>query len=146
MLWVSMSVAMACILKPVETAQLFNRCESTLKCVGEDIGRKIVPCDALEVSLKVLGLIVAVSVTAVDGALFTLVDDSLPVSLYPTARHLGILVGYGDAVVAAIWKVLFIPFEFASFGLPALSAAFAGQVLVMTIGTFNACINELRYD
>ena len=146
MLWVSMAVALACILKPTETAQLLNSCESILECIGADMGRKIVPCDAPEVSLKVLGLNLVIWLTAVDAAAFALIEDSLPVSLYPTARRLGMLVGDGDPVVAAIWKAFFLPFEFASYGLPALSAAFAGQVLVMTVGTFNACINELRYD
>ena len=56
-----------------------------------------------------------------DASTFTLLDDSLTVSLYPTARRLGTLVGYGDAVMATILKAFFLPFEFASYGLPALA-------------------------
>ena len=145
MLAVCMIVALSCILKPTETAQLLNGCESILECVGAVIGKKIVACDFAEVSLKVLGLNAVVWGTAVDAAVFTLIDDSLPVSLYATSRGLGISVGDGDLVAGVILKGVFLALEFASYGLPTLSAVFAGQLLVTTIGTFNACTNELRY-
>ena len=142
----STAVALACLLKPKETAQLLNCSESILECVGVDVGKRIVPCDSPEVSLKVIGLNFLIWLTAVDAAAFTLLDDSLPVSLYPNARRLGILEGDGEVVLGWIWKILFLPFEFISYALPILSAVFAAQVLVTTIGTFSACMNEVRYE
>ena len=139
---VPLALSAACILKPTETAQLVNGCESILLCIGADVGRKVSTFDSTAVALEVLGAVFIAWVCALDATVLTLIYDSLPLSLYPTAKRLG-LVG-GAAVPDIVWQILFLPAEFVSYLLPILSTIFACQLYLTTIGAYRICINEIR--
>ena len=135
-------LAMPCILKPTETVQLLNSCEAILHYTGMDAGRKLNSCDSPTVALKVLGIMAMINIISFDCTLLTLIFGSIPASFFSSADRLGLL---GDrAVPDIVWQISFLPLEFVSCLLPVISGCFSGQLLTLTIGTYDICVNEIR--
>ena len=93
---------------------------------------------------KIASLAILAIAVALTAAVFSVVFEAIPVSLFVTAEAVG-LIPVKLKIPRIAWQLLFLQLELISYILPMFLAAWAAMILMLNIMTAMNCVTELRY-
>ena len=111
----------------LEMKGLLNSWESVLRSVEEVTGKQVeIPSNA-QLCLEIIAMIWAGQIAGVNTAVFSIVFQVLPVSVFATFKRLGIIPQ--TLLPPIVWQIGCFPFELLIVVPPMLAAAFNGSVI-----------------
>ena len=129
--------------KTLEMKVLLNSWKSLLRSIQDEAGEHADIFRNSQACLEITVGTCAALLTGVDAAAFSLVIDDLPVSVFSTARRLGI-IPETLLVPTVVWRVGFFPLELLISLPPMIVAAFNLHVVIVGQMVLQSSANNLR--